>query len=423
VEDRTVTVTDEPQTGSDAGTDERYTVISSDCHAGGSHAAYREYLDPQFHDDFDAWRGKYKNPYKDLGDNRRLRNWDNEMRNSQQESDGVVGEVVFPNTVPPFFPSFVLFAKPPKAHEYEHRRAGVHAHNRWLVDFCAEFPERRAGVGQIFLNDVDDAIEDVKWIKEHGLRGGLLLPNIAPDVDWVKPLYDRCYDPLWEVIQDLEVPVNVHSGTGNPDYGPYPVSMLLYINEVLFYSQRPFVQFVLSGIFERFPRLKFVMTEAGCAWVPPLLERMDDVIRGIRGTGATGEIRYGDDHVLPRDASEYFAQNCWMGVSMAKPEDVAARHQIGLDRFMWGSDYPHDEGTHPYTHEHLRARFHDVPVDEVRMMLGGNAAKLYDFDLDALAPLASRVGPRVADVASPVDHEPEKVLERLSGDMDARAIK
>jgi hypothetical protein len=137
---------------------DRYTIISADCHAGGSHKAYREYLDPEFVEDFDAWRNKYKNPYKDLGDNRRLRNWDNEMRNSQQEEDGIVGEVVFPNTVPPFFPSFVLFAKPPTAEEYRHRHAGVTAHNRWLVDWCNEFPERRAGVGQIFLNDVDDAI-------------------------------------------------------------------------------------------------------------------------------------------------------------------------------------------------------------------------------------------------------------------------
>ena len=417
-----MTVTTEASSSSDTD-DERYTVISADCHAGASHATYREYLDPAFHADFDAWRGKYKNPYKDLGDNRRLRNWDNEMRNSQQESDGVVGEVVFPNTVPPFFPSFVLFAKPPTDEEYAHRRAGVLAHNRWLEDFCGDFPERRAGVGQIFLNDIDDAIADATWIAEHGLRGGVLLPNIAPDVKWVKPLYDPVYDRLWAALQDLDIPVNVHSGSGNPDYGPYPTSMLLYINEVVFYTQRPFVQLCLSGVFERFPRLKFVMTEAGCAWVPGMLDQLDRVIRGIRETGATGEIRYGDDHVLPRDATDYFHQNCWMGVSQPKPEDVAARHQIGLDRFMWGSDYPHDEGTHPYTHEHLRARFHDVPVDEVRMMLGGNAAKLYDFDLDALAPLASRVGPRVADVASPVDHEPEKVLERLSGDMDARAIK
>jgi len=352
-----------------------------------------------------------------------LRNWDNDMRNSQQEADGIAGEVVFPNTVPPFFPSFVLFAKPPTDDEYAHRHAGVHAHNRWLVDWCGEFPERRAGVGQIFLNDVDDAIADATWVKQHGLRGGVLLPNIAPDVKWVKPLYDRCYDPLWEVLQDLEIPVNVHSGTGNPDYGNYPVSMLLYINEVMFYTQRPFVQMVLSGVFERFPGLKFVMTEAGCAWVPPLLDSLDNVIRGIRETGATGEIRYGDDQVLSRDATEYFEQNCWMGVSQPGPADVRARHRIGVDKFMWGSDYPHDEGTHPYTREHLRARFHDVPEEELRKMLAGNAAKLYDFDLDALAPLAATIGPGVDEVATPIDSVPDKQLERLSADMDTRAIK
>jgi predicted TIM-barrel fold metal-dependent hydrolase len=403
--------------------DERYTVISADCHAGGSHAAYREYLDPAFQADFDAWRGRYKNPYKDLGDDRRLRNWDSEMRTSQQEADGVAAEVVFPNTVPPFFPSFVLFAKPPTAEEYGHRRAGVHAHNRWLVDFCAEAPERRAGVGQIFLNDVEDALEDVRWIKDHGLRGGILLPNIAPDVKWVKPLYDPIYDPVWELCQDLEVPVNVHSGSGNPDYGAYPTSMLLYINEVIFYTQRPFVQLLLSGVFERFPRLRFVMTEAGCAWVPPMLEQLDSTLATIRDSGATGEIRYRDDQVLPRSATEYFHQNVWMGVSNPRPVDVAARHAIGIDRFMWGSDYPHDEGTHPYTREHLRSRFSSIDPPEVRKLLSENAAALYGFDLAALAPVAQRVGPTVEEVATPIDEVPDKALARLSSDMDAAAIK
>lgn len=400
-----------------------YTIISADCHAGGSHKGYREYLDSEFRDDFDAWRGKYKNPYKDLGDDRRLRNWDDEMRNTQQEADGIAGEVVFPNTVPPFFPSFVLFAKPPNDEEYRHRRAGVIAHNRWLVDFCNRFPERRAGVGQIFINDVDDAIADARWIKENGLRGGVLLPNIAPDVKWVKPLYDPCYDPLWAELQDLEIPVNVHSGTGNPDYGNYPVSMMLYINEVLFYTERPLVQLILSGVLERFPRLKIVLTEAGCAWVPPLLERLDSTIRAIRDSGATGEIRYGAEHILPRDATEYFHQNVWMGVSQPRQADVDARHQIGLEKFMWGSDYPHDEGTYPYTTEHLQARFSNVPETEMRAILAGNAAKLYNFDLDALAPLAARIGPSVDQVATPIDHVPEKQLERLSGDMDTSAIK
>src|SRR5213078_2501662 len=108
----------------------RYTLISSDTHAGANHKTYREYLDPRFQADFDAWREKYKNPWKDL-------------RDTDLHVDGVVGEVVFPNTVPPFYPGFVLFAGPPKPEDYEHRRAGLQAHNRWLADFCARRPAQR----------------------------------------------------------------------------------------------------------------------------------------------------------------------------------------------------------------------------------------------------------------------------------------
>jgi len=382
-------------------TADRYTIITADSHAGGSHAQYREHLDPAYLEEFDAWRGKYRNPFKDLKDDRRQRNWDSERRWSELEADGVVAEVIFPNTVPPFFPSFVLFAQPPKPEDYQHRLAGIRAHNRWLVDFVNEAPERRAGIGQIFINDIDDAIEDAIWIKEHGLRGGILLPNVSPDVRWVRPLYDPEYDRLWKVLEDLEIPVNVHGGTGVPDYGPYPFSMLLYINEVQFYSQRPFVHFVLGGVFERFPRLKFVMTETGCAWVPPLLARLDEMIVRIRDTGATGEIRYSDANKRTMTATECFQQNCWMGVSQPGPADAAARDVMGADRFMWGSDYPHDEGSYPNTVAAIQKAFHDVDPADARAMLGGNAAALYGFDLDALAPLAAQHGPSVAEIHAP----------------------
>ena len=99
--------------------DDHYVVITADSHAGGSHAQYREFLDPKYREDFDAWRNKYKNPYKDLKDTKlRTRNWDPELRDQQLNDDGIVGEVIFPNTVPPFFPSFVLFAEPPRPEEY-----------------------------------------------------------------------------------------------------------------------------------------------------------------------------------------------------------------------------------------------------------------------------------------------------------------
>ncbi len=387
---------------------DHYTIISADCHAGGSHAMYREYLDKAYLDDFDAWRNKYKNPYRDLRNtDLRIRNWDNERRMHDEEADGVVAEVVFPNTVPPFFPSFVLFARPPQPDEYEHRLAGIRAHNRWLVDWCNEYGDRRAGIGQIFLNDVDDAMDDVRWIKDHGLRGGILLANIPPDVTWVKPLYDPYYDPLWKLCEELEVPVNAHGGTGSPDYGTAPVAALLQISETSFYSQRPFVQFTLSGVFERFPRLKFVMTEMGCAWIPPLLAQLDGMLASIRDSGSIGELRYTKEHILPRSATEYFHQSCWVGASQPGPADAAVRTSMGADRFMWGSDYPHDEGTHPYTREHLRQVFHDAEPSELHEVLAGNAAKLYGFDLDKLAPLAAQVGPTVAEIAQPLDELPE----------------
>ena len=400
----------------------RYTVISADCHAGGSHAQYREYLEARYVEDFDAWRGEYRNPFNDLGDQRRFRNWDDEMRNSQQEADGVVAEVVYPNTVPPFFPSFVLFAPPPTPEQYEHRLAGIRAHNRWLVDWCNRFPERRAGVGQIFLNNLDDAIADVRWIKEQGLRGGLLLPNVPPDAHWVEPLYSRAYDPLWEVIQDLDVPINVHGGTGAPNYGKHAASMLVFISEVYFYSQRPLVHLILGGVFERFPRLKLVIAELGCFWVPELLDNLDARIDQIRRTGQTGEMRWGDEHKLTRLASEYFEQNCHLAVSQPRPVDVAAMHQVGLHKIMWGSDYPHDEGTHPFTREHLRQVFPGFASADMARILAGNAADLYGFDLAALAPLASTCGPTVAEVAAPLLALPENANDALRRGASSRSV-
>jgi predicted TIM-barrel fold metal-dependent hydrolase len=395
-------------------TPDRYTVISADTHAGGSHAQYREFLDPRFRDDFDAWRGRYKNPFKDLGDQRKFRNWDDDMRNSQQDADGVVGEVIFPNTVPPFFPSFVLFAPPPSAQDYERRRAGIQAHNRWLEDFCARSPERRAGIGQIFINNIDDAIEDVKWIKEHGLRGGILLPSIPPDVTWIAPLNHPDYDRLWAVCQDLEVPVNVHGGTGAPAYAPFPSSALIQLTEVDHYHKRPLIFMLLSGVFERFPRLKFVMTEAGCAWLPPLLARMDDSLQRVRDHGRIGELRFTPDQRLPKSATEYFQQNVWLGVSMPRIADAeAARTTLGIDRFMWGSDYPHDEGTYPYSKLALRQVFHEWPEQAIRKILGENAASLYDFNLAELAGPASRLGPLVSEIAQPLAELPENPNEAL----------
>ena len=111
----------------------------------------------------------------------------------------------------------------------------------------------------------------------------------------MKPLYDPEYDRLWQALQDLDIPVNVHSGTGNPDYGQYPTVDAALHHRGRLLHQRPFVQFALCGIFDRLPRLKFVMTEAGCAWMPPLLAQLDTMMKQHPRPAPSGEIRYTDE--------------------------------------------------------------------------------------------------------------------------------
>ena len=176
---------------------DRYTVISADCHAGADLLAYRDYLDPQYRDEFDGWAKTFVNPFGDLTEAQAERNWNSDRRNSDLDREGVAGEVIYPNTVPPFFPQASLAAPQPEtARELELRWAGLRAHNRWLADFCSLSPERRAGVGQILLPDLDEAIAEIAQIAKLGLRGGVLLPGIPPGTV-VPQLYAEHWEPLW----------------------------------------------------------------------------------------------------------------------------------------------------------------------------------------------------------------------------------
>ena len=369
--------------------EEPYVVITADTHAGNSIDGYREYLDPAFREDFDAWRGTSQSRSKKHSDpKRKLRNWDTEIRRSELKQDGVVGEVIFPNTVPPFYAKPFHVAAPPTPKEYRAFRAGTQAHNRWLAEFCQEDPVARAGIGLIHLNDIDDAIEDVKWIAENGLRGGVSLPLPAPSDTHLPFLNDRELDRLWAVIQDHDLVLNQHSGQGSPTYSKDQGAKALWAMEMPFYVQRGCSMLVMGGVFERFPRLKYILTESGCAWAEDLMKRMDGMYLAWK-MNAIGEIDTSADPPLEELPSTTMKRNCWYGASFPSPADIAARDLVGKDRVLWGNDYPHLEGCFPYSRENMRFAFADVPEDEVRMMLGENAAALYGFDLEALRTRAA----------------------------------
>jgi predicted TIM-barrel fold metal-dependent hydrolase len=379
-----------------------YTLITADTHAGGSHAAYREYLDPKFRQRFDDWRGGYKNPEKEHYGNKKLRNWDLGIRTKDQNSQGVVGEVIFPNTVPPFWNKPLV--TPPHAvrpEDYELYWEGIRAHNRWLVDFCAEDPLRRAGIGVILPNDLDDAVEEIGFIAKSGLRGGVLLPLIPPDATWIKPLYHPDWERVYAAIQDHDLVMNQHTGAGIPDHGNSLVGQAVWMSEVTWYAQAGFRYLLLAGVFERHPRLKYILTESGCSWAGPMLKALDNIHRNM-SAGVSGEIRYHGEWVLKEPPSEYAKRCCYYGASFPSKAELDGIEAVGEDNVLWGNDYPHYEGTFPYNLESLRLTFCDMPEARRRKLLGENAAKLYGFDLEALAPLAAQHGPTPEQVSSPL---------------------
>lgn len=384
---------------------EPYILITADTHAGGSHAAYRECLESKYRDTFDEWRGGYKNPSQEHYAVKKLRNWDLKTRTEDQNSQGVVGEVVFPNTVPPFFKKSIVTAQPPTPDEFELALAGIRAHNRWLADFCAEDPVRRAGIGLILPNDLDEAIKDIEFIAKAGLRGGVLLPLIPPDCPWLKPLYDPAWDRVYAAIQDHDLVVNQHSGQGSPRYGEGPVAEALWISEVTFYCQNGFRHLLMSGAFEKFPKLKYILTESGCAWVGAMLKQLDRIHLGFK-MGAIGEMNYrGMEWVLKDMPSEYAARNCYYGASFPSFADLEGIDAVGEDHVLWGNDYPHYEGTFPYNLQSLRLTFANIPEARRRKVLGLNAATLYKFDLGKLAPLAAKYGPTPEQVSAPLTRD------------------
>jgi len=256
--------------GTNWDTIDRYVVISADTHAGADLYDYKPYLPASLHDDFDAWAKSYISPFDDLIIATAKRNWDNDFRVGEMDADGVAAELLFPNTVPPFFPTTpnITISLPRTKDEFDKRWAGVQAYNRWQVDFISLLPTRRRGLIQVFPNDVDQAIAEIRWGVEQGCFGGVLLPAVSPGDDAVAPLFHTRYEPIWALCAELDLTVVQHSGAGSPIMPmDQPASNAVLITEMATWAQRTMGHLILAGVFERYPKLRFVPTEQGTMWV------------------------------------------------------------------------------------------------------------------------------------------------------------
>lgn len=108
--------------------------------------------------------------------------------------------------------------------------------------------------------------------------------------------------------------------------------------------------------------------------------------------------------------SEIVDRNCFTGLANVKRRELGMRYEIGIDNMLWGTDFPHPEGTWPATFKALQSTFHDIPVHETRRMLGESAANVFSFDTAALAPVVERIGLRPTDLGQLTDDRTEADL-------------
>ena len=387
-----------PRSGSDP-----YIVVSADGHAGLACEDYRQYLDSRYHDAFEdflaeraahreealAFNYDYIMGWESQNEEGLKGAFDPSVRDKELDTDGVAADVLFAdadavtgNASPPFGAG--LFAG--AIEDPELAFAGARAHNRFLADMCAGAPHRRGGIALVpVTHDVTRAVGEIEWAAQQpGIRG-IMIPTM-----WRRraPYNDAVYDPVWAACAGAGLPVHTHSGEAPmEDYGEHTGA---YLAEVVWWAARPAWHLLFGGAFERFPALRFVVTEAAAYWAPDMMWKWDQYMGGGHTTKKLAAMLAGKISRLP---SDYFGTNIFIGASTMSKEEIRRRYVIGTDVVMWGTDYPHPEGTWPHTAERLRRDFAAVPVDDTAELLGLTAARVYGFDLDALAPLARRIGP------------------------------
>lgn len=404
-----------------------YIVVSADSHAGLPTEDYRQYLEQRYHaafDDFLAERHLQLEAMTKLGvrneafakswyeehDEALRGGWEAARRDQELDGDGVAGEVVFPDadavesrTCVPFGAGLGMSGDM----DPELGLAGAIAHNRWLADLCASSPERRVGVALVPITaELDKVLAEIRRAKDSGL-GAVMIPAMWVDQT---PYHDRKYDPVWALCEELSMPIVTHSGPASrSEYGEH---LGIFVTEVTWWPARPLWFMLWSGVFERFPGLRFGVTEAGCWWLPALLWFWDRLYLGQKGAEKLGAKPFGDSvTMLP---SEYVDRNCFIGASNTKRRELGMRYEIGIDNICWGNDFPHPEGTWPTTREWLRKTFHDIPIDETRRMVGLAAAEIFGFDLDKLKVHADRIGPTPAEFGQVTDEDPtgQRLVDR-----------
>jgi predicted TIM-barrel fold metal-dependent hydrolase len=285
------------------------------------------------------------------------------QRREDQERDGVEAEIIY---------GIIGISRGLFSHQglgdHELLGAVYRAYNDYIASFNRALPGRFFGLGCLPNHDAQAAVDEIKHCATLGLPGAVFVP-------WgsAMPVWHDMWEPMWSAAEasDLVISFHVFEGGGatvgyeikglkHPaSIGSWTVVAPLQMDEIV-------SSVILSGVCERHPRLRLVLGESGIGWLPYMLERLDD----------TYDERLADDLNLPLPPSAYFKRQIW-ATFQKDFHGLRAMSTIAPDKIMWGSDYPHRDGTWPFSQKAIEEQFRGIDEAIARNVLWENARRLY----------------------------------------------
>jgi predicted TIM-barrel fold metal-dependent hydrolase len=285
---------------------------------------------------------------------------DPDQRLHDMALDGVVAEVIYP--------TFGLFIDMVPAADLQMACAQVY--NDWLAESFLHRPDVFIPAAVVPVRDVASATAEMERVASLGFKAAMI-PTTPPEG---MPYNRPEFDPLWKIASDAGMPLSLHTGTGAlPQQEKGPGGAVINYAKVGLLSADTLCYFAASGVLERFPNLKMVFVETGAGWFAYCCERMDEAFE---------EHQQWVKPKLKEPPSHYAKTQCHVTLG-ADRAPLLTREITGIEPLLWASDYPHPEGTFPESQAVVERIFQGIPEDEMRAIVGGNAARLYDVAVPA----------------------------------------
>jgi predicted TIM-barrel fold metal-dependent hydrolase len=268
------------------------------------------------------------------------------LRMKDLDQEGIWCEVVFP--------SLGMWSSSFRTPEV--LREALRVSNDWAWETIEKGSNRLVTTAQISTLDIDDAVRELERVAEIGYRAVYMPVRPHPlQKDYNQPEWE----PLWTAAERAGIVLAFHIGTDPIDLSKGasagvvfrgPGGAVLNYTETTFGGQRAVVKMVASGALDRHPDLKILIAEGGATWVPFIADRIEE---GYRQHAMAVRPK------LSRSPREIIYSQVYASFQHDKSA-VAAATYMGYRNVMWGSDYPHMEGTYGHTQDTLHGLFDDA---------------------------------------------------------------